>query len=81
MTSTTPETGTRRDHGCQTPGCPNDFAVITLRVDDGEASYLCEGCHLAFSLAVLQQLGAQGLLAAPGAAAAGTPAQPPPAVL
>lgn len=54
-----------RDHGCQTPGCPNDFNVITVRVDDSEISMLCEGCHLAFTLAVLQRLGEQGMLVGP----------------
>lgn len=54
-----------RDHGCQTPGCPNDFNVITIRVDDSEINMLCEGCNLAFNLAVLQRLGEQGMLTAP----------------
>jgi hypothetical protein len=39
--------------------------VITLRVDDGVTNYLCEGCNLAFNLAVMQRLGEQGLITGP----------------
>lgn len=63
MTTPAPaEPGYRRDHACQTLGCPNDFSIITIRVDDSETMMLCEGCNLSFNLAVLQRLSEQGLL-------------------
>jgi hypothetical protein len=61
------------DRRCQTEGCPNDFAVITVRVDDSSVLMMCEGCNLAFNLAVLQQASEQGLIdiLAPAPAPAG----------
>ena len=60
-----------RSHNCQTPECPNDFAVIIIRVDEGESDLLCDSCHLAFNLAVLQKLAEEGLIELAPAAADG----------
>ena len=68
--------GYRRDHGCQTPDCPNDFAVITLQVDTSEVTMLCDSCHLAFSLAVLQQLAESGAITLPAPAPESVAPQP-----
>lgn len=71
MTAPATEAGFRRDHGCQTPGCPNDFAVVVVRVDSSETDMLCESCNLAFWLAVLQQAAEQGVISLDAPAPAG----------
>lgn len=55
-----------RDHRCQTDRCPNDFAVITIRVDTSDIMLLCEGCNLAFNMAVLTQMHDKGLISLGG---------------
>lgn len=66
----------KRDHGCQTPECPNDFAVIITRVDEGTSEFLCDGCNLAFQLAVLQQMAADGTIVLPASVTQDQPASP-----
>lgn len=69
--TTPPETeGIRHDHRCQTKGCPNDFVIITLNVDTSDANYLCWGCNVAFQIAIIQRMAANGDL--PGMAASVT---------
>ena len=70
--------GFRRDHRCQTGGCPNDFAVVTVRVDDSEVTMLCDSCQLLFNLAVLQQMAAAGEIDLSGPPAPPVDAQPTP---
>lgn len=69
MTDLDAAAGFTRDHRCQTDNCPNDFAVVTVRVDDSEVTMLCDSCQLMMNLAVLQQLAESGAidLAAPPA--------------
>jgi hypothetical protein len=45
---TTPPEAARAEHtrNCQTPACPNDFALIIVNVDDGSTDFLCLGCCL-----------------------------------
>jgi hypothetical protein len=74
VTTQATEPKVTRDHGCQTPDCPNDFSVILVRVDDSSTDLFCEACHLSFALGILQQLAAAGTLPGlelPGAAVAG----------
>lgn len=78
MTDAAELAGYRRDHGCQTPDCPNDFAVITLQVDTSEVTMLCDSCHLAFNLAVLQQMAESGAITLPGQPAPDVATQPTP---
>lgn len=54
-----------RDHGCQTPDCPNDFAVIIIRVDDSTTEMLCDGCHMVMMLAIMQSMAEDGTLVLP----------------
>lgn len=51
-----------RDHRCQTDKCPNDFSVITIRVDTSDIMMFCEGCNLAFNMAVMTQMHDEGLI-------------------
>lgn len=69
MSPPLPEAGYQRDHRCQTPGCTNDFSIITIRVDDSETTMFCEGCNLTFNLAVLSKLAQEGMLPGFGEAA------------
>lgn len=78
MTEPTDQAPVRRDHGCQTPECPNDFAVIVIRVDDSTVEMLCDGCNLAFQLAVLQQMAADGTITLPVSVQHDEPAPTPP---
>jgi hypothetical protein len=66
MTTPNGDAPATHDRRCQTDGCLNDFAVIIVRVDDSSVLMLCEGCNLAFNLAVLQQASQQGLIVLPG---------------
>jgi hypothetical protein len=54
--------GYRRDHKCQTPECPNDYAVIIVRVDDSGVDMLCDSCHIAMMMAIIKQSIEQGTL-------------------
>lgn len=78
MTELDAAAGFRRDHRCQTDGCPNDFAVITVRVDDSEVTQLCDSCQLLFNLAILQQLAEAGKLVLPAMPATPVDAQAKP---
>lgn len=77
MAETGDVTRIERDHGCQTPGCPNDFSIVMTRVDDRETDLLCDGCAMAFWVAVLQRAHEDGLvqLGAPEPAPDGAPHQ------
>lgn len=77
MTDLDTAAGYRRDHRCQTDGCPNDFAVITIQVDTSEVTMLCDSCHLTFNLAVLQQLAESGAIALPAPLPPDVVTQPP----
>lgn len=76
MTELDATAGYRRDHRCQTDACPNDFAVVTIRVDDSEVTMLCDSCQLVFNLAILQQLADQGTIALPAPPAEDVAPQP-----
>lgn len=62
MTELDAAAGYRREHNCQTPTCPNDFAVVTVDLDTGESTFLCQSCQLAFWLAILQKMSEEGTL-------------------
>ena len=70
--------GYRREHNCQTPDCPNDFAVITVDLDTGESTFLCHSCQLAFWLAILQKMADEGTLILADTAGEAVDAQPTP---
>lgn len=78
MTEQADQAPVERDHKCQTPECPNDFNVITLRVDDSTTNYLCEGCNLAFNLRVLQALVEDGSIVLPASVTRDEQATPTP---
>lgn len=65
MTEPTDQAPVQRDHGCQTPDCPNDFAVIIIRVDDSTTEMLCDGCHMVMMLAIMQAMAEDGTLQLP----------------
>jgi transcription elongation factor Elf1 len=62
MSTTAPGTPVQRNHDCQTPDCPNQVSVVTIRLDDMETTALCEACNLTFNLAVLQKAAELGVI-------------------
>ena len=62
MTEPPADPGYRHDHNCETPGCPNDFAVVETTIDTSESHFRCMTCQQAFWLAVLRQLAEAGQL-------------------
>jgi hypothetical protein len=57
MSAAAPEDAVTREHNCQTPGCPNDFEVITVRVSETQTpDFECLKCCMAKWVAVMQQV-------------------------
>lgn len=77
MTQPAEEQAVERDHGCQTPECPNDFAVIIIRVDDSTTEMLCDGCHMVMMLAIMQAMAEDGTLVLPVSVTRDEPASTP----
>lgn len=70
MATPAPDSDLAAIHNCQTPGCTRPFDVITFRVGDSMAQWLCLPCWVSFSMAVIQQLADSGAIQLDDSAAA-----------
>ena len=64
MTEPPAEPGYKHDHNCETPECPNDFAIVEVTIDTSETHFRCLACTQAFWLAVLQAQAERGEIGA-----------------